>query len=174
MASGKIYTRKTIAQILTLSERRVKQLVEEGVIEEFSPGHFKLLPAIQGYIGYLQSQIGDDDSTSNYNVEKARLTKLKREDAELDLQLRRNELHKSSDVEFIMTNMLVAFKAKLETLPHKVLPSLLSIPPGKEQTEHLLEVLKNAMNEALGELAGYSPELFDEDAYLDGTDTEGE
>jgi len=152
-SQSKIYTRRVIAQILEISDKRVKQLTDDGTIEEFSPGHYKLLPAVQGYIRYLQSQISDDDHASNYNVEKARLTRLTREDAELDLQLKRNELHRSADVEFIMTNMLVAFKAKLETLPHKIIPTISTIPDNRDKTEYLLEVLSAAIEEALNELS---------------------
>jgi len=113
---GKIYTRKIIAQVLNLSEKRVKQLTEDGIIEEYSDGHYKLLAAVQGYIKYLQSQVSGEGQATDLNQEKAQLTRIKREDAELELQLKRNELHRSSDVEFIMTNMIIAFKAKLDVL----------------------------------------------------------
>jgi len=167
---GKIYTRKIIAQILELSEKRVKQLTEEGVIEEFSAGNYKLLPTVQGYIRYLQAQVADDDTSSNYSVEKAKLTRLKREDAELDLQLKRNDLHRSVDVEFVVTNMIVAFKAKLETMPYKIVPSLISLPPGKDPVEHMTEALKDAVEEALNELSGYDAMAYAEDGYADPDD----
>ena len=167
---GKIYTRKIIAQVLDISERHVRRLTDDGVLEEFSHGNYKLLPAVQGYINHLRAQVSDDDSTSNYNVEKARLTRLKREDAELDLQIKRNELHRSADVEFIMTNMLIAFKAKLETLPHKALPAILGTPDGDDKADRVAEILKTSIGEALNELTGYSPELFDEDSYMAGLD----
>ena len=163
---GKIYTRRLIAQVLGISEKRVKQLTDDGIISEFSHGHYKLLPAVQGYIGYLQSLISDSDDGSNYNIEKARLTKAKREDAELNLQVKRNELHRSADVEFVLTNMLVAFKAKLNVLPHKVLPDLMNVPSGTETIDHFVAVLKKEVAEALEELAAYDPELFNTEAYI--------
>ena len=154
---GKIYTRKVMAEILGVSERHLRRLVEDGNVTEFSHGHFKLLPTVQGYINYLHSQLGGGD---DYNVERARLTRAKREDAELELQLKRNELHRAADVEFIMGNMLAAFKAKLETLPHKVLPSLLNMPPDKDKAEHILETLTSTISEALGELVEYNPQAY--------------
>ena len=168
--NGAIYTRKAIAEILELSEKRVSQLTDSEHIKEFSPGHYKLLPAIRGYIRFLKSQMADGDGTSDYNTEKARLTKAKREDAELDLRLRKNELHEAADIEFIMTNMLIAFKAKLETLPYKVLPSVMNIPEDKDKAEYLVGVLKAVVDEALNEFADYSPELFNEEAYLERLD----
>jgi len=166
MAQVKLYKRKIIAEILELSDKRVKQLTDDGIIEEYSPGNYKLLPAVQGYIRFLRSQISDEDVTSNYNMEKARLTRLKRQDAELDLQVKMNDLHKSADVEFIMTNMLIAFKAKLEVLPYKVLPSVLNVPDGEGRADTITAVLKAAVEEALNELSGYDPALFDEEKYL--------
>ena len=171
---GMIYTRKIIAQVLTISEKRVKQLTDEGIIEEFSNGHYKLLPSVQAYIGYLQKQLSDDDEASDYNVEKAKLTRAKREDAELELQVKRNELHRASVVEFIMTNMIVAFKAKLEVLPYKVLPSILGVPDGKEKPDRIADILKAAVEEALSELADYNPGQFDPESYLTGLEGDGE
>jgi len=162
---GKIYAKRAIAQILELTEKRVEQLAKDGIIPEHNRGHFKLLPVIQGYVRYLRSQIADDDTTSDLNVERARLTRLKREDAELDLQVRRNELHRSGDVEFIMTNMLIAFKAKLETLPYKVLPSVMNVPEGDGKADSMTAILKSAIDEALTEISGYDPQLFDEENY---------
>lgn len=175
---GAIYTRKVIAQLLNLSEKRIKQLTEEGVMEEYSEGFYKLVPTIQGYVKFLQNQISDDDQTSDYNTEKAKLTKAKRENAEMDLKVKKNELHKSADVEFIMTNMLIAFKAKLEMLPYKALPKLINIPKDKEKADYITKVLKSTIDEALNELSEYNPECFDEEKYLASlddtiTDTEG-
>lgn len=161
MQKGKLYTRKLIAEILCLSEKRVKQLTEDGVINEFSHGHYKLLPAIQGYIKYLQSQVLDGGA--DYNSEKANLTRLKREDAELDLQIKRGELHRVADVEFIIANMLVAFRSKLQTLPYKVLPQVLSVPDGENKADYIANVLKNEVSEALTELSNYDPNVLEVD-----------
>jgi phage terminase Nu1 subunit (DNA packaging protein) len=157
---GMIYTRKIIAQVLGISEKRVRQLTEEGVLEEFSNGHYKLLPAVQGYVRYLQSLVADDDQSTDYNQEKARLTKIKREDAELDLKHKRNELHHSTDVKFVMSNSLVSFKARLETLPHKVLPLLMNIPEKAGKSERILEILKESVAETLKALSKYNPNDF--------------
>ena len=170
---GKVYTVKFIAQVLDLSEKRVKQMTEEDIIPEYSDGHYKLLPTVQGYIRYLKSQLADDGKATDLTKEKAQLTRIKREGAELDLQLRRNELHQSADVEFIMTNMIIAFKAKLEVLPYKVLPAILSVPEGDNKKDFLVDALKTAIEEALNELSEYDPEYFDEEAYLTKLEGDG-
>ena len=156
---GKIYTRKAVAELLGLSEKRIKQLTEDGAIKEFSHGHYKLWPTAKAYITYLQNAAGSLD----YNAEKASLTKVKREDAELSLALRRGELHRATDVEFILTNMLMAFKAKLEALPHKILPLLVNAMEGDAAPDEALVILRKAMEEAVGELRDYTPDLFNSD-----------
>ena len=158
--NGKIYTRKIIAQLLDISERHVKRLTDYGHLQEFSTGTYKLLPTVQSYIKYLRSQISDDDSTSDYNVEKAKLANIKREDLELTMKLRKNELHRGEIVEAVMVNMLTAFKAKQEALRHKLLPQLLNVPADCAPTDYFNRILKNALSEPLAELSKYSPEMF--------------
>ena len=156
---GKIYTRSAIAELLNLSEKRIKQLTDDDTIKEFSHGHYKLWPTAKAYITYLQNATGSLD----YNAEKANLTKVKREDAELSLALRHGELHRAADVEFIMTNMLMAFKAKLEALPHKILPLLVNAMDSGSPPDEVLVILRKAIEEAVGELRDYAPDLFNSD-----------
>ena len=182
---GMIYNRKVIAQMLCISEKRVKQLTEEGIIEEFSDGHYQMRPAVQGYIRYLQSIVANNEGRekereshkSGYDAEREKLTRIKREDAELDLQVKRNEWHHASRVKFLVTNSLMALKAKLETLPYKILPQLMGVQDGAEKSEIVLALLKKSIAETLEELSAYDPaEYADEKAVvftageLDGED----
>ena len=48
-----LYTSKVIAQWLCLTERRVRQLRDEGVIVEARPGLYDLQPTVARYIKYL-------------------------------------------------------------------------------------------------------------------------
>ena len=171
-SQGSILARRHIAKFIDLTDRRVMQLMNEGVLQEYSPGLYQLIPTVHNYIHYLRtpSESKLDKPRSDLDNERERLAKIKREDAELDLQVKKNELHRSTDVEFIMTNMLIAFKAKLEVLPYKVLPSIISIPNGEDKADYITGILKSAVEEALNELSEYNPALFDEEAYLAGLD----
>ena len=51
-----------------------RQLTKEGVMDEFSPGHYKLFPAIRSYIRYQQEQIDNKTKKTELYVEKERLT----------------------------------------------------------------------------------------------------
>jgi hypothetical protein len=107
---------------------------------------------------------------SDHELEREKLARIKREDAELDLMLKKGELHRASDIKFIMANMLIAFKAKLEVLPYKVLPSVIGTPDGEGRADSITGILKSAVAEALAELSEYNPEMFDEETYLAGLD----
>jgi phage terminase Nu1 subunit (DNA packaging protein) len=157
---GAVFSAEVVGKLLNLSEKRIKQLTYEGVIHEFAPKHYKLAPTIQAYVRYLQDKLADGDQTSDYNTEKARLIKAKRENEELELALKRSELHKVADVEYVVTNMILAFKSKLVSLPQNVLPSLINNSNDKNK---MLEILTNAITEALNELSEYDIESFDDD-----------
>jgi phage terminase Nu1 subunit (DNA packaging protein) len=149
-----------MAKLLDLSEKRIRQLTADGIIEEFSSGYYQIVPTVQKYIQYLHRQISDDDPTSDYNTEKARLAKAKREEAEMDLQIRRAGLHKAADVEFVVTNMLIAFRAKLLVMPYKILQGLVIIPDDDNKQDAIVAVIRGAVTEALNELSGYDPGMF--------------
>ncbi len=143
------YKRSIIANTLGISEKRVKQLTDEKVLKEISPGHYGLIDSVQAYIKYLQNQIADKDYTSDYNTEKAKLTKAKREKEEVELAVMKNELHKTSDIEFVFGKMLVAFKSKMLVVPQKALPKIYN----NSDKNEILTVLKSEIVEALDELA---------------------
>ncbi len=158
------YKRSVVANALGLSEKRVKQLTEEGILEEVAPGYYGLKESIQSYIRYLQNKNGDDGST-DVGKEKYLMTKAKREKIEAEVALIKGELHKASDIENAMGKILVAFKAKMLGLPHKVLPQIIATQDKNE----IVEILRTAVYDALEELATYD-ELFDEEL---GEDEDG-
>ena len=76
MPSDATHSVATIASLLMLSERRVQQLTREGVIPRAERGRYELVPAVQGYVRYLQERGGrSSDSPIDYHEQKARLTK---------------------------------------------------------------------------------------------------
>ena len=62
----KLYTTKIVAQYLDLSERRVRQLRDEGVLEEKAPGLYDLRSSVRRYINYLR---GDEGGKAAENPE---------------------------------------------------------------------------------------------------------
>ena len=144
-----------LGQVLRISSRRVRQLVEEGIIErDAKTNKYHLPTCVHKYFEYkYESSTGND---ADYEKERALHEKAKREKAELILARMKGRLHDAEDVEMAMTDMIVRAKTKLRGIPIKIAPSLLA------QTELSIieDITLTAIDECLTELADYSPELF--------------
>lgn len=159
----KLYDKKNVAEFLNITPRRVGQLADEGILKEYG-GRYKLKECIADYIEYLQNQISDRDYTSDYNTERAKLTRAKREKEEMEFKLRQNELHLAEDIELVMGNIIISFRNKMMTIPQKALNQLMNA----KKSEEIMEILEIAINEALNELSEYDPKLFEKEEMGDG------
>ena len=133
-----------------MTERNVRQLKEKNVIQEYKPGLYRLQETVHAYINYLRGKNPEKENL-DYNEERTKLVRAKRECEELELKLRKNELHKSEDIEIIMSDMLIRFRTRLLAIPAKQSP-ILAVK--KDQME-IFKILKAAIDEALEELADY-------------------
>lgn len=149
----KLYNAKAIARFLDISERRVRQLRDEKIIEEFpnTNGLYDLIPTTHAYINYLRKRNPETDENINYNTERAKLVRAKRMNEEFELKIKENQLHNSSDIEVIMTDMLINFKSRLMAIPAKLSPVL---SKKKDKTE-IFKILKEHIDESLDELSNF-------------------
>lgn len=145
---------KLLATWLSISPRRVNQLVETGALTRQAEGDFILPEAVAEYYAY---KFGNKDEVDLIR-EKALHERDKREMTELNLAVRKGELHESSVVERVMMDMLINFKNKLLALPSKITLNVAA----KKQKEIRLN-LAEELNKALEELSDYSPDLFQDD-----------
>jgi len=147
----------TIAKIFGLTSRRVRQLVEEGIIERVGHGRFQLIETTNKYITYLRLASENEDSLEEtLGYEKFLHERAKREKAELQLAHIKNQMHRSEDIEQVMNSMLSNFRARLLALPSKVAPSLVA----RENINMIEHLIQDEIYEALTELSEYSPSLF--------------
>lgn len=148
----KLYTEKVIADWLAVTERRVRQLRDEGVIAERKPGLYELKSSVVRYISYLRKGNGN----TNLTDERALLTRAKREAADMENELRRGNLHSSEDIERGLKTMCLNIRTKFLTLPAKLSPRLSQM--GGDQAG-IFDALKQAVDEALDELSDYQTAL---------------
>ena len=144
----KLYTSKVVAAWLGLTERRVRQLRDEGVISEKQPGLYDLQATVTKYITFLRNGSGK----INLNDERAGLTRAKREAAEMENKLRMGELHRTQDIEAGLKTVFLNIRGRFLALPAKLPPTLASM--GGNQTA-IFDELKQAIDEALEELSDY-------------------
>ncbi len=149
----KLYNVKAIARFLDISERRVRQLKAEGIIQEYkgTAGLYDLLPTVHNYINYLRKRNPESSENIDYNTERAKLIKAKRLNEEYDLRIKEGDLHTSADIENVMTNMLINFKSRLMAIPAKLSPILSK----KTDKAEINRILKDAVDEALNELSDF-------------------
>ncbi|GAQ24231.1 hypothetical protein [Tepidanaerobacter syntrophicus] len=163
---GLVVNTKVLANIFGLTERRVRQLVEEGVIDRIGHGRYDLQDSLKKYIAFLRAAASAEVDSSkvkeNLDYEKFLHERAKREKAELELAHLKGELHHSADVEKVMNDMLGAFRSKLLALPAKLAPMLIA----QNTVATIQDMLQNEIYEALKELSNYDPELFYGPKYL--------
>lgn len=146
-----LYTAKAVAQWIDLTERRVRQLRDEGIIEEVKPGLYDLQPTVLRYIRYARGA-GKETLTD----ERTRLTKAKREAAEMENELRRGELCKAEDTERGLKTVFLNIRSRFLSLPAKLSPELASMSGNQKE---IFDALKSAIDEILTELSNFRAAL---------------
>lgn len=147
----KLYTSAAIARVLDMTERNVRHLRDNGVLTEVRPGLYDPTTSIHQYISFLRNKNPEAESIVDYNIERAKLVRTKREIQDLELQIKRNGVHKSEEIERVMTDMLLRFKARLMAIPAKYSPILSQ----KNDKVEVFNILKSAIDEALEELSDF-------------------
>lgn len=159
-----LYTSKVVAQWLCLTERRVRQLRDEGVIVEARPGLYELQPTVARYITYIGGA-GKETLTN----ERMKLTRAKREAAELENELRKGEVHRTEDIERGIKSMFLNIRSRFLALPAKLSPTLATM--GGTQTG-IFDELKQAIDEILEEMSDYRVAFAVQDGESDGEEAE--
>lgn len=165
----KLYTTKIVAQYLDLSERRVRQLRDEGVLEEKAPGLYDLRSSVRRYINYLR---GDADGKADLNEERAKLTKEKRIAAETENKVRNGELYRKSDITVGMTTVIMNLRSRLMALPNKLASNIAKLNGDESK---IMDLLQSSLYEVMEELSNYQvalePPKDDEEDEQDGEET---
>lgn len=157
-----LYTSKVVAEWLGVTERRVRQLRDEGVIAEVRPGLYALRPTVSRYITYLRK------GSSDLNEERAALTRAKREAVEMENARLRGNLLEAGEIEKGLRTMNLNIRSRLLSLPAKLAHALAAT--GGEQAA-IYDILKRAICEVLEELADYR-KLLEEGREKDGAESE--
>ena len=159
-----LYTSKVVAQWLCLTERRGRPLRDEGVIVEARPGLYELQPTVARYITYIGGA-GKETLTN----ERMKLTRAKREAAELENELRKGEVHRTEDIERGIKSMFLNIRSRFLALPAKLSPTLATM--GGNQTG-IFDELKQAIDEILEEMSDYRVAFAVQDGESDGEEAE--
>jgi hypothetical protein len=147
----KVYTVAAVARRLDMTERNVRLLRDKGVLTEYKQGLYDLQTVTVQYINFLRQKNPGAEDKVDYNTERAKLMRAKRESEELELQVRKNELHATEDIEKALTDILVNFRIKLMAIPAKLSP----IMAKKKDEAEIFKLMKAVIDETLEELSDF-------------------
>ncbi|KNF08543.1 hypothetical protein CLPU_6c00290 [Gottschalkia purinilytica] len=155
-----------LANLLSVTDRRIRDLAQEGIIVRVKKGRYDLAQSIKNYIVHLKAN-NDIKEVKNDNLdldtERALHEIVKREKTELQVKVMKGELHYAEDVEKVMTDMLANFRSKILGLAPKLAPMLVS----RSNLTEVQDIINNECLLALSELADYDPILFYNEKYID-------
>ena len=158
MAELTTYPIATISKLLDLSPRRIRQLVDEGIIPREERRRYALVPAVRGYIQYLRDRAVNADVGSD-ELGRHRARKLKEEADQLEMKSgqMRGELVTVEKYHLMMTASFARVRSKLLALPSKMAPLVVVSKTAAEAQAMLKDVVHDALNElAATTVAGVS------------------
>lgn len=140
-------TQGEMAKILGITQPRVHQLIEEGVVVRDDSSGVLVIESMQNFYK-LKAKITDDPA--DYEKEKALHEKAKRELAEIELAEKRGDMHNTQDIEIMVGGLLTVFKKNVLSIPSK----MALILAGKS-AEEINELLTKEMSQCLTELSQF-------------------
>lgn len=175
LANATAVSVQVIARLLMISDRRVQQLVKDGVIPKGENRRYNLEEAVQGYIQFLQGKnFGKslEDDAPDYHVEKARLTKVQADKAELEYKEACGELVRADEVSRHWYDMINACKNRLLSVPSRAAP-VVSSESSAGMCQQIIDDLIRESLEELSEVSGYETtgSGIDTDEGNDGVET---
>lgn len=145
-----VVSQTQLASAVGLSVMRINQLIGEGIVIRDPLSRTGEVMLLESLKNFYQSRKTTDEDGLNYTVERARLTKAKRELAELKLGRAKGELLEAKKVEESLTALFRVISQKLLSMPSKMGRQL----SGKAELE-IKQLLSEEIGYALEELSNY-------------------
>lgn len=133
-----------LAEMLSLSARRIQQLVAAGVLPKPTAKGHDLQTAVRAYIRFLQQPA----RSASLTEAKQKLVEVQTALKEVELGHRRGELVEVSRCAAIWARAAAAIRARLLALPTKMAPMVVGKP-----VRETSEVLRRQVHEVLTELS---------------------
>ena len=114
----------SLCQVLNLGERRIQQLVKEGILRKEERGRYPFIEDIKKYVMYLQARV--DGGGNIIDLDEARKRKLQAEAmlAELELENAQSNTLSVSDHGEVIGSLGDTIRGRLLVLPSKLAPAL--------------------------------------------------
>jgi uncharacterized coiled-coil protein SlyX len=149
---------KTVGCAIGTSERTVRRLVQEGVLNKVKNGQYDLVECTNRYIKHIteKQSLMDKDMDKlekELMVEKVLLERAKKRKLEIQVAELEGVMHKAEDIEKLWSWSITNFKSRIRALPSKIAPQVQVINDLKE----INSILRREIDEVLLELSNYNP-----------------
>lgn len=144
-------TQAECAEWLDISERRFRELLDEGVIERAEKGGYELRRVVQQYVRNLREVAagrGGGEEQIVKATEEARRMKAQADKAELEVAQMRGELVPADQIAEALNAAVMVMKTRLGAVPAKAASAV-----GARDVAVAEKVIREHVNEALTELS---------------------
>lgn len=164
MARASTIDTTQLSKLFDITPRHIQRLTVDGVLIRARDddgkelrGRFEVFANVRAYVKYLREAAKLDDASESKYV-RLRNEKMGAESrvAVLKLGLMEKSLHHSRDVEFVITNMITACRARLLAIPSRISHQLV----GKKSFKDIYKVIYDEIVLALKELSDYDANTF--------------
>lgn len=142
-----------VAELLGITQARLRQLVDEGVAVKASRGSYSLKGCVRGYIRYLQKL---KEGTEERAEAATRLTKVRADREELSLEVRRKTLVPAEDVDQALMEAAVSLVSLLDGAAARIASELAG---GPELRNQLSDAFREIREEYAASLSTFSGQL---------------
>ncbi|MAR56943.1 MAG: hypothetical protein CMM93_07145 [Rickettsiales bacterium] len=150
---GEIVNKKSLAKILGRTERTLTEWQKEGMpIKKNGARGQSNTYDTEHVIDWMIKRASDTDS----EMERARirLTSAQADKTELEVEELRGNLITLDNMKGLWANVLATFRSRILSIPNRLTPQLAAVRDPKK----IDVLLKDALYEALNELANYDPD----------------
>ena len=148
-----------VATMLEMTPQWVRDLTKRGVLKTYATPageRYNLVESVKAYIRYLRDQAKAKESKASPWEDKrqkaeAELKEHKAKMAELQLKELQGKMHRSEDVEAVMTDLVFTIRASLIALPGRLAVDVAAAPSAAEASV----IIRAEVYKILDELAAY-------------------
>ena len=151
-----------LARLFNLTSVRIGQLAKEGVVVRMERGRYDLWQSIRNYIRFLQERKlnqhqTDGEDIGDYPRNRARLTRAKAEQAELQVRILKGDYVERKDVNEIMRRIGAVVAAGIRRMEADLPPMLAGMGEAQMQAE-----IRGKVDDVLMSLSDVKSELWNE------------
>ena len=154
-------TSTSLASVLGVTARRIRQMTEDGVLETVGKGRYNLRDSVAQYMQYKATGGKTDEEKKveqTLRNSEAILKASKAQIAKLHADEMRGMFHRSEDVEAVLNGLITAFISFASSLPGRVAIDCAAA----ETPAEVANIVKTETNIGLKEIAAwrYDPKVF--------------